>query len=171
MKLAGLSVIRFARLITSRSLHQPRNRVGEIYTVGNGGYKVFRETVCENVIPDARAVLTVGFRLRLIRSNPILHWMFQRVCILTTPFWSGFRGFHIKLWMVDPRTKNYLGIYDWAGKENALIYVNALVRVLRPLSTAGSVWYELYPNQNFDSYLDVRRQSPQLLRKGLVAHA
>jgi len=36
----------------------------------------------------------------------------------------GFPGFRVKLWMVDPATKSYLG-------------------VLEPVSVPGSVWYEL----------------------------
>lgn len=85
--------------------------------------------------------------------------MFQRVCLLTTPFWSGLPGFKVKLWMVDPTTRNYLGIYDWRGEEEAQQYVNALVRVLKPLSTSDSVWFRLQPNQALDLYLEPRRSA------------
>ena len=109
-------------------------------------YEVFRDTIGDDGVEGARCVLVVAFRLRVIGSFPPMHWLFQRVCLLTTPFWSGFRGFREKLWMVDPETKSYLGIYDWAGAENAKIYVDALVRVLRPISTKDSVWYEIVPD-------------------------
>ena len=59
--------------------------------------------------------------------------------------------------MVDPQTKNYLGIYDWRGEEEACRYVDALVRVLRSLSTKGSVWFRVYPNQQFEEFLRVRQ--------------
>ena len=47
-------------------------------------------------------VLVVGFQLKVIGAHPIPHWIFQRCCLLTTPFWSGLPGFSVKLWMVDP---------------------------------------------------------------------
>jgi hypothetical protein len=73
--------------------------------------------------------------------------------LLTTPFWSGLPGFSVKLWMVDPETKRYLGIYDWRGADQAQRYVDALIRVLQPLSTRGSVWYRLIPNTELEPHL------------------
>jgi len=157
-KLATLSAVRFCRLAASHALHLRRDRLGERYAIDQGGtYTIFRETVSDAERDARSVVLVVGFRLRLLRAYPSPHWIFQRLCILTTPFWSGLRGFRVKLWMVDPMSKNYLGIYDWAGEENAKVYVNALVRVLRPLSTCGSVWYRLYPDQELDAYLRTRK--------------
>ena len=119
--------------------------MSQVYSIDQRGtYQVFRETVSDDGTAAKSVVLVVGFRLRVLRSISFLHWLFQRACILTTPFWSGFRGFRVKLWMVDPQTKNYLGIYDWAGAENAQTYIDALVQVLQPLSTPGSVWYDLF---------------------------
>lgn len=158
VKMAALSAVQFCRLAASRALRLRRDSLGERYTIDQGGtYAIFRETVREGGTGDDRGVLVVGFRLRLLRAYPLPHWIFQRLCILTTPFWSGFTGFRVKLWMVDPMTKDYLGIYDWAGEENAKVYVQALVRVLRPLSTRGSVWYRFYPDQELDEYLRPRR--------------
>jgi hypothetical protein len=58
--------------------------------------------------------------------------------------------------MVDPVTRNYLGIYEWDGRASAQKYVDALVRVLKPLSVPGSVWYELIDEQ-FAAYLSDHR--------------
>jgi hypothetical protein len=121
-----------------------------------GDFSVFRETDRVHAGHEAPAVLVVGFRLRVLRSNRPAHWLFQRCCILTTPFWSGFPGFRIKLWMVDPVTKSYLGIYDWDGRDRAQTYVDALVRVLEPLSVPGSVWYELL-DREFAGFLAEHR--------------
>jgi hypothetical protein len=161
-RLAASSVAHFFRLATSGALRLRRDRVGELYRVEHGGtYRVFRETVSDDGTGEPSAVLVVGFRLRLVRSNPVMHWFFQRVCVLTTPFWSGFRGFRVKLWMVDPQSKDYLGIYDWSGAGNARTYADALVRVLRPLSTPGSVWYDLHPDQGLGEFLRTRKQEPR----------
>src|SRR3954452_20637627 len=151
-QLALSSARRWVHLVRTGAIARTCERVGMDYRIDRGGtYRVFRDTRSHDGTADPSAVLVVGFRLRVIGSNPVLHWLFQRVCLMTTPFWSGFRGFRVKLWMVDPATKNYLGIYEWAGEDNALSYVEALVRVLRPLSAKDSVWYELYPAQELTS--------------------
>jgi hypothetical protein len=59
--------------------------------------------------------------------------------------------------MVDKKTKNYLGIYDWATSRDEKAYADTLVVVLHPLSTANSVWYEIEAGQDFEAYLDARR--------------
>jgi hypothetical protein len=153
-RLAIASCRSFLRLVAGGSLHRPPERLGRAYRVDDDAtYQIFRETVSEAAPPTDPAVLVVGFRLKVIGSRALPHWLFQRGCLLTTPFWSGFPGFAVKLWMVDPDTKNYLGIYDWRGEPNAQRYVDTLVRVLKPLSTEGSVWYRLLPNQPLEAYL------------------
>lgn len=132
------------------------DRLGQTYNVHHSertNYTVFRETESRDGSIDTFSVLIVGFRLRFLGSNPMLHWLFQRICIISTPIWSGFHGFRTKLWMVDRLTKNYLGIYEWAGDQNALAYVEWLVKILRPLSIAGSVWYEIHQNEELIQYL------------------
>jgi hypothetical protein len=157
VQLAASSGVRFVPLAATRALRLRRDRLGQAYRIDQGGdYQVFRETVSNAYDPSHRVVLVVGFRLRAIRDWPLPHWLFQRLCILTTPFWSGFRGFRVKLWMVDPVTKSYLGIYDWEEADRARTYLAALTRVLRPLSTPGSVFATLYPNQALEPFLDAR---------------
>jgi len=144
----------FFHLTRHRSLRRPPDRLGQSFRVEDGRhYRIFRETVSDAAPAYIPAVLVVGFQLRGIRGFRLPHWLFQRCCLLTTPFWSGLPGFAVKLWMVDPETKRYLGIYDWRGTENAQRYVDALVCVLKRLSTEGSVWYRLIPNCMLDSYL------------------
>jgi hypothetical protein len=158
LRLILASMCRYGELVALGRLRLRRDRLRSAYRIeGHGLYEIFRETVSSeaNVEPDA--VLVVGFRLRAIGSHPLPHWLFQRLCILTTPFWSGFRGFGVKLWMVDPETKNYLGIYRWAGADNAQTYVELLGKILRPLSTPGSVWHELHSGQEFEAFLRERR--------------
>jgi len=154
--LVGLSALRFITLLAFGSLHERRDRLGTWYDIDDRGkYMIFRETVGMVGQAESRVVLVVGFRLRVIGSNPLLHRLFQRVCILTTPFWSGFRGFHVKLWMVG-QSRDYLGIYEWVGQANAQAYLDTLIPVLRALSTSGSVWHELHADLNLDVYLSTR---------------
>ncbi len=153
VKAASRSVWNYLKLIFSSKLHLDKVRLGRSYHIGDQGeYLVFRETVSGAIIKEPHVVLVVGFRLKLLSTNRTAHKIFQKICILTTPFWSGFVGFHIKLWMVKHNTSSYLGIYDWAGKDNAIKYAETLCRVLRPLSTPDSVWYKIY-EKDFEDYL------------------
>jgi hypothetical protein len=130
------------------------DRKWQIYRAADDhDYAIFRESVAATSYPPPGTVLEVGFRLKLIRSSQIMHWIFQRLCIFTTPFWSGFDGFVVKLWMVNPQTKSYLGIYQWTTPDRAQWYVDALTRVLRAVSTPGSVWHKIHPDTDLDAFL------------------
>ena len=152
LMMALVSAVRYVGLVATRSLHLIRKRLWKAYKIGGGSYAVFRETERTRTNTREEVVLVVGFRLKALRNSRFMHWLFQRVCILTTPFWSGFKGFRIKLWMVDRATHNYVGIYKWSGQANAQRYVDALCLVLQPLSTPNSVWYSLYP-ENFEDFV------------------
>jgi hypothetical protein len=153
-RLVARSVTRFPRLLLSGALHHRHDHLGISYAIDQGGqYQAFRETVSDDGTREANAVLVVGFRLRGLGNRRALHALFRRVCLLTTPFWSGFKGFRVKLWMVDPVNDNYLGIYEWSGAANAQTYATALARILRPISTQGSVWYHIYPDRALEPFL------------------
>lgn len=158
-RLAGRSVGHYAQLVGRNRLHLRGGRLGMVYPAEDGGrYTVFRESRADVEITEP-TVLVVGFRLKLLRTSPLLHWAFQRVCLLTTPFWSGFDGFGTKLWLVDRASKNYLGIYEWSGPDRAKNYFEALNRVLTPLSVGGSVWGWVYRHTSLDDYLAARSQT------------
>ena len=147
------SVGAFARLVASGEL-----RLGRSYMLCDGRrYRVFRETV-RRLEDEPRTVIEVGFRLRLIGAAPAPHWLFQRLCILTTPFWSGFPGFATKLWMVDPETLGYAGIYAWDSAESARDYPAVLLPVLRAVSVRGSVFAEVRPERGLEEFLRVRAE-------------
>jgi hypothetical protein len=139
-RLALRSLGGFVRLALAGALARPRDRLGLGVRVAGRRYVVFRETVSRSTTDAEPVVLVIGFRLRFVGANALAHRWFQRLCILTTPFWSGLPGFRVKLWLVDPETKAYLGVYDWRGEQDARRYVAALLPVLRAVSEPGSVW-------------------------------
>jgi hypothetical protein len=168
------SARQFLSLTRHRSLRRPSDRLGRAFRVDDGrSYQIFRETVSDAASPEAPTVLIVGFQLKVICAYRLPHWLFQRFCLLTTPFWSGLPGFSVKLWMVDPETKRYLGIYDWRGLTNTQAYVDALTRVLRPLSTADSVWHRIEPDRALSTYLaeHAARLSPEPSTRGRATEA
>jgi len=75
------------------------------------------------------------------------------VCIVTTPFFVGLPGFRSKLWMVDPATGDFAGLYEWDDATTARAYAEGLSRVLRLLSAPGSVGYELVEGTTVAEYL------------------
>ncbi len=97
------------------------------------------------------AMLQPRFHLRdMPQRRCLLHAAFRRVCILTTPFFVGITGFRSKLWMVDPETGDFAGLYEWDNADEAREYAEGPARVLRALSVRGSVDYELVPNQSVE---------------------
>jgi len=129
-------------------------RVDNYYNIKDRGiFKVFRDSESNRKCAGEPVTLVFGFRLKLIGSSKLLHWLFQRFCIFTTPFWSGLPGFKVKLWLVDPKTKNYLGIYDWRGEKEAQTYINFLLPVLKFCSISGTVWHTSKLDISFADFL------------------
>lgn len=152
LKQSWESVLTFLGLIFSWDLHTSRQHLWEKYQVSDGKtYAVFRETISDREYSREEATLIIGFRLSLIGSNRFFHWVFQRLCVLDTPIWVGFDGFKKKFWMVEPDTKDYLGIYRYQGRENAKKYAEYICAVLRTVSTKGSVWYKI-TEEDFHSF-------------------
>ncbi len=152
------SLVGFGRLASAHELRLRGERLGREYRLFDGhAYRVFRDTVRR--LPDERhgvSVIEVCFRLRWIDSSRVAHWLFERACILTTPFWSGFDGFATKLWMVDRETGAYAGIYQWGDAATARAYLAVLLPVLRAVSTPGSVAFEVHADTRLEEFLGGR---------------
>lgn len=152
-KLASLSYAK-SPIVAGKYLRHRKDRLGVPYDLeGRGKYVAFRETVSSKEWAGEPTVLVIGFRLKLIGRNRAFHWLFQRVCLLTTPFWCGLDGFKIKMWMVEPKTKDYAGVYLWRGEENTKNYVAFLVPILKFFSVKDSIWWKIHPRRTVDQYL------------------
>jgi hypothetical protein len=79
--------------------------------------------------------------------------LFERGCIVNTMLFAGFDGYAVKLWMVDPETSDYAGLYSWSSAAEADRYGSYITNVLRPLSRAGSLGYAVLPATELESYL------------------
>ena len=88
-----------------------------------------------------------------------LHALFRVVCILTTPFFVGLPGFRSKLWMVDPATGDFAGLYEWDDAATARAYAEGMAWVLRLISAPGSGSYELVEGTTVAEYL-IRSDQP-----------
>lgn len=152
------SAVHFPYLVVSDRLQLRHERLGDAYRLFDGrSYRVFRETT-RALSDEPRTVVEVTFRLRVIRSAQAPHWLFERLCTLTTPFWSGFDGFGTKLWMVEPRSRSYAGIYEWRSPALAGAYLEVLLPVLRAVSVPGSVASEVHSDARLPAFLHGREQ-------------
>jgi hypothetical protein len=144
--------VRVVRLLLAGRLHIDRPPLAEAARFPDGRrFVTFRQTSCD---PDPtgdddaspEVLLEVWFHLRGVPAGArVRRWLFERESILNTVLYAGIAGYRTKLWMVDPVTSDYAGMYAWAGAAEAERYGRYITRVLRPLSTAGSVGFEVHP--------------------------
>ena len=79
-----------------------------------------------------QVMLAVRFRLRFIGSSRLGHALFRFESLFNTLLFAAHRGFHSKLWLTDPTTDYYRGIYEWEDEESAIEYAETLRIVLAP---------------------------------------
>ena len=83
-----------------------------------------------------------------------MHAPFRVVCIITTPFFVGIRGFRSKLWMVDPETADFAGLYEWDDADTAIGLMPMAWRgSCAPCRHAARWTYELIENSTVAEYL------------------
>jgi hypothetical protein len=153
------SVPAAVRDLMSRRTRCYRSGLGRPLTMSDGRiyvpFRHTRKTESSWSTSSAPAVLQPRFRLPFFSPRRRrLHALFRVVCIVTTPFFVGLRGFRSKLWMVDPDTGEFAGLYEWDDAPTARAYAEGLSKVLRLLSVRGSVSYELRASCTVDEYLD-----------------
>lgn len=152
-----------AQLMAAGRLSRPRTHLARPLAFADGTTSyVFRETAIRDVPTTDPAVLVVGFRLRMIGTSPVWHTLFRRECVLHTPLFAGFPGFRSKLWLTDPRTGVYLGLYEWDGADLAVDYAETLARLLRIVSTRRSVSHHVVRGIRRDELL----RDPALITDG-----
>ena len=155
------SAVVTARLLARRGLVMPRDRVGTRLAVADGTTSVvFRETAATHPRPPGGAVLVVRFRLRWIGDARWAHAVFRRACLVNTPLFAGFPGFRTKLWLIDPATGVYRGLYEWDDVRGAVRYAERLRHVLALVTCPGSVSYEVVAGSTREPYLDGGRPGP-----------
>jgi hypothetical protein len=157
------SAARTAHLLATGRLRQPDDLVGTRLPFRDGTRSmIFRTTERDPRVGTEPSVLQVQFRLRWIGERPSLHRVFVTTCIVNTPLFAGFPGFVRKLWMVDPRTFVYRGLYDWDGADRARWYADRLWRVLALVAVPSSIDYVVLPGLGVD---DVLRDGSRLQRQ------
>ena len=117
-------------------------------------FVVFRESTCDQPTSETGVMLAVWFHLRGIpRGARVRRRLFERLCLVNTLLFAGFDGYLVKLWMVNPTTSDYAGLYSWSSAEDAETYGRYITAVLRPLSLPGSVGFQVFPEWTLERYM------------------
>ncbi len=130
-------------LLTGR-LRFPRGRVGETIKTPDGReFTVFREGRVEPK-PDQPERPGASFVVRFHTKMPSrLNKVFS---LLPMPFCMGFPGFRTKFWMMDEKTGDFQGLYEWDSVEDAENYAHsAALGFMTGRSVPGSVSCQIFP--------------------------
>ncbi len=118
---------------------------------------MFRESIRDGDSGSGTVTLAVWFHLRGIPAGSrVRRYLFERCCLLNTLLFAGFDGYRVKLWMVNPQTADYAGLYSWHSVEEADTYADYITAILTPLSKPGSVGYRVLPDIRLEDYLEQR---------------
>ena len=156
---AARCAARTVRLLASNQLHLEASRAGAKVRLPDGRpLEVFRESTRDGPAGERPVTLAVWFHLWAIPAGArVRRYLFERLCLLNTVLFAGFDGYLVKLWMVDPRTSDYAGLYAWRTAEEADTYGRYITTVLRPLSRRGSVGFEVLADKGLEEYLSEAR--------------
>ena len=112
-------ILKSISLLLMKRVWFPKERVGTTIVVGDREYIVFRQVVMntkstQSEIPDG--IFRVWFFTKMSSVGTIcLSW-------LTLLGFIGLPGFHSKLWLVNKKTKEFGGIYEWDTVQDAHNY-------------------------------------------------
>jgi len=80
---------------------------------------------------------------------------------VNTLLFAGVPGYVTKLWMVNPTTSDYAGLYSWRSATEAESYGRYITSILRPLSARGSIGFNVVADRTLDEYLAASESSTQ----------
>ncbi len=148
-------VARTVPLLVGGRLHLSAARLGSRLALPDGrSFVVFRESSRDGPGGPRPVTLAVWFHLRGIPAGSrVRRFLFERLCLVNTVLFAGFDGYQVKLWMVDPGTADYAGLYRWRTAAEAEAYARFITGILSPVSTPGSVGYQLSVDTPLEDYL------------------
>jgi len=147
-------------LIARRKLAQPKDLESQIEFADGSISRVYRETTVRDLETTPQVMLGVRFRLRFIGSSRLGHALFRFESLFNTLLFAAHRGFHSKLWLTDPATGYYRGIYEWEDEESAIEYVETLRIVLAPWVEPRSFAYRIMIGLSRRDFLEGRAPYP-----------
>jgi hypothetical protein len=128
-------------LITGR-LRFPRQRVGQTIELDGEPWRIFREAGVSPRGGDPAAPEAI-FRPRFHVARMSVR---QNIFFSLLPMWLifGMTGFRSKLWLVNPQTGDFSGLYTWNTLEDAENYQRSPAgRFMTNRSVPGSVSFQV----------------------------
>jgi len=148
-------------LIARGKLAQPKDLVDSHIEFADGSIsRIYRETTMRDLETTPQVILGVRLRLRFIGSSRLGHALFRFESLFNTLLFAAHRGFHSKLWLTDPATDYYRGIYEWEDEESAIEYAETLRIVLAPWVETGSFAYRIMSGLSRPDFLEGRAPYP-----------
>lgn len=126
-------------------LHFPRERVGQMIQLDCEDWQIFRQVVVD-ARPGQPEIPAVVFRPRFhVAGMSPAHNM--RFSLLPIPFFIGLPGFRSKLWLINPRSCDFSGWYEWDQHADAEAYSRSFaMRFMARRSLPGSVSWQIIAN-------------------------
>lgn len=147
-------VARTLALLARNEIALPTENRGRRVLFADGSRSdVYRETTMRRRTYEGLVLIVVRFRLRLIGSSRLAHWLFRLESLVNTLLFAAHRGFQTKLWLTDRQTGYYRGIYEWEGPDAAVEYAETLRVVLRPWVQHGSFAYRIIEGRSRVEFL------------------
>ncbi|MBA4385407.1 MAG: hypothetical protein C0410_11775 [Anaerolinea sp.] len=139
------SLFQFLKMVFLNRVHFLKNRVGQVYDLGDGlEWVIFREMKIDP-LPNEPAIAEVHFRPRFHVAGMSLkkNILFS---IFPIPFFAGLPGFRSKLWLYNLATGDFSGWYEWVTARDAENYSKSFaVKFMTNRSIPGSVSFQIVP--------------------------
>lgn len=134
------SLVRYVTGRATGRVRFPRHRLGQRISIKGTDFEIVKEIeVSRPGAGKPGAAFTVKFHLS--GMSPAANKIFLN---LPVPFFAGLPGFRHKLWLYDPASGDFRGLYQWQTVEEARRYAGSFaVGFMKRRSVPGSVEYEI----------------------------
>ena len=135
------SLVSYLAATVRGRVHFPRARIGKAARTKWGDPRVLKEIVVDRPgSGEPGAAFMVRFRVA--GMSPRANMAFLNLPI---PFFAGLPGFRSKLWLYDPGTGYFEGLYEWDTVEDARAYAGSFAaRFMKRRSVPGSAEYAIF---------------------------
>lgn len=134
------------------AVHFPKENVGDALVMEDGcRFTVFRRIK----ITKARETSSEGSVLKVRFKFKNLGLAFnKRLSMIPALFLAGMKDFQEKYWLVNERTLEFMGLYQWASTRAAEEYLNSFIfKTMCKRSAPGTLTYEVIPNISLFGYI------------------
>ena len=145
------SIIRSFYNLAVGNLWFPEQFCGKILQMEDGlKFKIFRHMrLRKKTSPDAAAIFIVRFKFKKFshRTN-------MKASRIPIPLIAGFPGFRDKVWMIDPDTDYWQGVYQWENVQAIEKYKKSFVlAIMNKRALKNSISYKTIPGISIEDYL------------------